>query len=145
MNGVEKRMKNLLPLNTRSKEKKLEIQKKGGKASVEKRRSNAQKKVEREAMLKLMKDFLYSMVSEGELLQFLEQSGVKDEKNKTYAMVLIVSTIKKAIEDGDFDILLKLMELFGEIGEKSNSEEDKAFNNLIEAVKNVRKSKRKTT
>ena len=65
------------------------------------------------------------------------------EGDNYFTAMCAFSTVKN-LQQGNFNTVAKIIELMSSFGNSADSEEDKSFNNLIEAIKNVRKTKPKT-
>jgi hypothetical protein len=124
--------KNLIPFTERQPREHKELSVKGGKASAKKKRE-----------LKSMKEMFSSLLAADAVkrkdLKKLEQYG----EDKSNQMLMVISLFELVKEKGP-----KSVEAFKEISkyfeENGSNEEDRSFNNLIEAIKNVRKTKSKT-
>lgn len=131
---------NLVKIETRSPEEQFAIRSKGGKNSQKKIKERKEEAKKRESLIAILKEFLFSEVKPNKLKKLLKSTGANDND---YGSALIASTILKGIQKGDMNSLIKLIEVLGESEEnvKRETEADKSFNNLIEAIKNVREVK----
>jgi hypothetical protein len=126
--------KNLIPASLREARERKKLGAKGGKKSGEARRKNKKHQEEQKALAEILKDFVYTEVKIEELKEILKSFGASDNN---YFAALAASALIKSIKKGDINALAKIMELLGESGKDSNSDDDKSFNSLIEAIKNV--------
>lgn len=131
---------NLIKINTRPPEEQFALRSKGGKISQKKIKERKEEERKRNSLIEILKGFLFSEVKPKKLKSLLKSTGAS--KND-YGSALVAATILKGINKGDMNSLVKLIEILGESEEnvKRETEADKSFNNLIEAIKNVRETK----
>lgn len=114
---------NLLDISKRKEHKKFSS--KGGINSVKTRRNN-------KSIKEMFTELLSSDTKDSKSLEKLKKYG----KDKSNQMLMVISLFELVIEKGNksVDAWDRIMEI---IGETNNNEDDKSFNNLIEAIKNV--------
>lgn len=134
---------NLKPFHEMSYEEHKKLSSKGG----TNRTKAIWKKKEEEAQIKKLKPILLSILNSEVKIQSLKDllriNGIKE--NSLFS-ALSLSVLIKGIKKGDLNTLVKIMEILGETHEKeqTQSDENKSFNNLVEAIKSVRETKSKT-
>lgn len=131
---------NLISLSMRSERERKEIQKKGNEAFKKNLKQKKEEAQKRNSLIEILKGFLFSEAKPKDLKKLLKSTGASEND---YGSALVASTILKGIKKGDMNSLVKLIEILGESEEnvKRETEADKSFNNLIEAIKNVRETK----
>lgn len=115
--------KNLKPLNTLTKSEQREIQKKGGKKSVEARRKNR-------ALRECMEQLLSMPILDEKKVELLTAFGLKNEEMYNH-MLLVVSLFSRAVNERDVSAFKEIRNLIGEDGE---SGEDGKLEELIRGL-----------
>ena len=132
---------NLIPLTTRQQRERKKIASKGGKASVKSKKEKKEQEKQRKSLTEILKNVVTSEIKSKSIKKQIKDLGI--EGNDYFTALCAFATVK-AMKKGDFNAISKIIELTRSSEDISNSEEDKSFNNLIEAIKNVRKTKPKT-
>ena len=132
---------NLIPLTKRQQREKQKIQSKGGKASVKARQEKKVEAKQKKSYIEILKGVLETPVKSKKIKQKMKDLGI--EGDNYFTAMCAFSTVKN-LQQGNFNTVAKIIELMSNFGNNTDSEEDKSFNNLIEAIKNVRKTKSKT-
>ena len=120
---------NLVPISSRS-------------AREIKQMGNKEDKRKNQRLVDILRNIISSKVTSKGIKNKLKEFGIDGDD---YFTAMCVFAIIKALERGDFNVILKLIELIDRKQDEDNSDtQDQSFNNLIEAIKNVRKTKPKT-
>lgn len=131
---------NLVSLATRPEHERKEISRKGAIRANEVKKQKKEEAQRKNSLIEILKGFLFSEAKPKDLKKLLKSTGASEND---YGSALVAATILKGIKKGDMNSLVKLIEILGESEEnvKRETEADKSFNNLIEAIKNVRETK----
>lgn len=133
---------NLVPISSREAREIKQMGKKGGKISVMSRRKKKEEIHQSKKLVDTLINILSSKVTSKGIKNKLKEFGIDGDD---YFTAMCVFAIIKALKRGDFNVILKLIELIDRKQDEDNSDtQDQSFNNLIEAIKNVRKTKPKT-
>ena len=129
--------KNLIPQNLRPLRERKEIARKGAIKSNEIQKKKKEEAKQNEKLVDILKKVIFSEVKSEVVKKKIKELGI--EGNNYFTALCAVSTTK-AMQKGDFNVIFKMIELI----DKSNlnsfqTEESESFNNLIGAIKNVRK------
>ena len=105
-------------------------------------RKNKEEKQKKQKLFDTLINILSSKVTSKGIKNKLKEFGIDGDD---YFTAMCVFAIIKALKRGDFNVILKLIELIDRKQDEDNSDaQDQSFNNLIEAIKHVRKTKPKT-
>lgn len=132
---------NLVSLATRTQREKKKIAKKGAKRSNEIQRKNKVEAKQKKSYIEILRGVLETPVKSKKIKEKMKELGIEGEDY--FTAMCAFSTVKN-LKQGNFNTVVKIIELMGNFDSAENREEDKSFNNLIEAVKNVRETKSKT-
>lgn len=133
---------NLIPQSMRTQRERKEISRKGAIRSNEVQRKNKEDKRKNQRLVDILRNILSSKVTSKGIKSKLKEFGIDGDD---YFTAMCVFAIIKALKRGDFNVILKLIELIDRKQDEDNSDtQDQSFNNLIEAIKHVRKTKPKT-
>ena len=129
--------KNLVPISSREAREIKQMGKKGGKNSVIARRKKKEEANQNEKLVDILKKVIFSEVKSEVVKKKIKELGIE---GSNYFTALCAVSTTKAMQKGDFNVIFKMIELI----DKSNlnsfqTEENESFNNLIGAIKNVRK------
>ena len=129
--------KNLVPISSREAREIKQMGKKGGKNSVIARRKKKEEAKQNEKLVDILKKVIFSEVKSEVVKKKIKELGIE---GSNYFTALCAVSTTKAMQKGDFNVIFKMIELI----DKSNlnsfqTEENESFNNLIGAIKNVRK------
>lgn len=131
----------LVSFDKMSKERHIEISRKGGiNAGINYRKRKA-KALTYEACVELLKRFLGSPINE---MFKSELADICGEDQETYFGALLSSSIITSIKKGDMLSLAKILEIIKEFEEKNKPGNTKGFESLLEAIKYVREAEPKT-
>ena len=133
---------NLVPISSRTAREIKQMGKKGAIRSIEVQRKNKEDKQKNQRLVDILRNILSSKVTSKGIKNKLKEFGIDGDD---YFTAMCVFAIIKALKRGDFNVILKLIELIHRKQDEENSDDqDQSFNNLIEAIKYVRKTKPKT-
>lgn len=126
---------NLIPLSKRVQREKEKIQKMGRKANKEKILKEKQEKEHRKKLAEVLSYIGFSEIKSPEIKRMLVKLGIE---GNDYFTAMFAAAIVQSIKKGDMKAVAKVFELL----EKSNNsnenpEEEKSFQNLIGAIKDV--------
>ena len=129
--------KNLVPISSREAREIKQMGKKGGKNSVIARRKKKEEAKQNEKLVDILKKVIFSEVKSEVVKKKIKELGIE---GSNYFTALCAVSTPKAMQKGDCNVIFKMIELI----DKSNlnsfqTEESESFNNLIGAIKNVRK------
>ena len=129
--------KNLVPISSREAREIKQMGKKGGKNSVIARRKKKEEAKQNEKLVDILKKVIFSEVKSEIVKKKIKELGIE---GSNYFTALCAVSTTKAMQKGDFNVIFKMIELI----DKSNlnsfqTEKSESFNNLIGAIKNVRK------
>ena len=129
--------KNLVPISSREAREIKQMGKKGGKNSVIARRKKKEEAQQSQKLVDILKKVIFSEVKSEVVKKKIKELGIE---GSNYFTALCAVSTTKAMQKGDFNVIFKMIELI----DKSNlnsfqTEENESFNNLIGAIKNVRK------
>lgn len=127
---------NLIYIDKRDPEEHRMLARKGGKNSGKSRRRKREEKEERLALADILKEILYSEITDEDIESMLDGFKIKFKKN--YFAALAASVVIKGIKSGDIEYLIKIMKA---LDEKDDKTQNNSTDALIEAVKSVRKYK----
>lgn len=130
-------LETLQPFNKMTKERHIEICRKGGINSGKKYRERKQKALTYTACVEIIKKFLTSPIDDKFKEKIAEACG---DDQDTYLGALVAAPIIKAIERGDVLALSKILEIIREFETQTKPGNTKNFESLIEAIKYARKS-----
>ena len=130
--------KNLIPQNLRPLRERKEIARKGAIKSNEIQKKKKEEAKQNEKMEDILKKVIFSEVKSEVVKKKIKELGIE---GSNYFTALCAVSTTKAMQKGDFNVIFKMIELI----DKSNlnsfqTEESESFNNLIGAIKNVRKT-----
>ena len=131
--------KNLIPQNLRPLRERKEIARKGAIKSNEVQKKKKEEAKQNEKLVDILKKVIFSEVKSEVVKKKIKELGIE---GSNYFTALCAVSTTKAMQKGDFNVIFKMIELI----DKSNlnsfqTEESESFNNLIGAIKNVRKIK----
>lgn len=126
---------NLINLTTREPREKKKIASKGGRASAQSKKEKKQEEKQQKSLTEILKGVVYSEIKSPEIKKQMEKFGIKGDN---YFTAMCAMATLKGIKKGDMNSVSKVFELL----EKNNSsnenpEEEKSFQNLIGAIKDV--------
>ena len=129
--------KNLIPQNLRPLRERKEIARKGAIKSNEVQKKKKEEAKQNEKVVDILKKVIFSEVKSEVVKKKIKELGIE---GSNYFTALCAVSTTKAMQKGDFNVIFKIIELI----DKSNlnsfqTEESESFNNLIGAIKNVRK------
>ena len=129
--------KNLIPQNLRPLRERKEIARKGAIKSNEIQKKKKEEAKQNEKLVDILKKVIFSEVKSEVVKKKIKELGIE---GSNYFTALCAVSTTKAMQKGDFNVIFKMIELI----DKSNlnsfqTEESESFNNLIGAIKNVRK------
>lgn len=129
--------KNLIPQNLRPLRERKEIARKGAIKSNEVQKKKKEEAKQNEKLVDILKKVIFSEVKSEVVKKKIKELGIE---GSNYFTALCAVSTTKAMQKGDFNVIFKMIELI----DKSNlnsfqTEESESFNNLIGAIKNVRK------
>ena len=129
--------KNLIPQNLRPLRERKEIARKGAIKSNEIQKKKKEEAKQNEKLVDILKKVIFSEVKSEIVKKKIKELGIE---GSNYFTALCAVSTTKAMQKGDFNVIFKMIELI----DKSNlnsfqTEESESFNNLIGAIKNVRK------
>lgn len=127
--------KNLIDLTTREPREHKKISSKGGKNSVKARHEKKEEEKQQESMTKMFKSVLFSEIKSPEIKSQMEKFGIK---GNNYFIAMCATAMLRGIKKGDMNAVAKVFELLEKSNNSSeNPEEEKSFQNLIGAIKDV--------
>ena len=134
--------KNLIPQNLRPLRERKEIARKGAIKSNEIQKKKKEEAKQNEKLVDILKKVIFSEVKSEVVKKKIKELGIE---GSNYFTALCAVSTPKAMQKGDFNVIFKMIELI----DKSNfnsfqTEENESFNNLIGAIKNVRKIESET-
>lgn len=132
---------NLIPLTKRTLREHKEIAKRGAKKANESKKQKKEEAKQKKSYIEILKGVLETPVKSKKIKEKMKELGIEGEDY--FTAMCAFSTVKN-LKQGNFNTVAKIIELMGNFDSAENREEDKSFNNLIEAIKNVRKTKSKT-
>lgn len=132
---------NLVPISSRPAREIKKMGKKGAKKSNEVQKEKKKEAKQNKSFIEILKGVLETPVKSKKIKQKMKDLGI--EGDNYFTAMCAFSTVKN-LQQGNFNTVTKIIELMSNFGNNTDSEEDKSFNNLIEAIKNVRKTKSKT-
>ena len=126
---------NLIPLSKRGQREKEKIQKMGRKANKEKILKEKQEEKQQKSLAEILKGVVYSEIQSPEIKKQMEKFGIKGDN---YFTAMCAMATLKGIKKGDMNSVSKVFELLEKNNSSSeNPEEEKSFQNLIGAIKDV--------
>ena len=129
--------KNLVPISSREAREIKQMGKKGGKNSVIARRKKKEEANQNEKLVDILKKVIFSEVKSEVVKKKIKELGIE---GSNYFTALCAVSTTKAMQKGDFNVIFKMIELIDKSNlNTSQTEESESFNNLIGAIKNVRK------
>ena len=129
--------KNLVPISSREAREIKQMGKKGGKNSVIARRKKKEEANQNEKLVDILKKVIFSEVKSEVVKKKIKELGIE---GSNYFTALCAVSTTKAMQKGDFNVIFKMIELIDKSNlNTSQTEENESFNNLIGAIKNVRK------
>lgn len=132
---------NLIDISTRPPREHKRLSRKGAKKSNEVQKEKKEKEKQKKSYIEILQGVLETPVKSKKIKQKMKDLGI--EGDNYFTAMCAFSTVKN-LQQGNFNTVAKIIELMSNFGGTSDSEENKSFNNLIEAIKNVRKTKPKT-
>lgn len=132
---------NLIDISTRPPREHKRLSRKGAKKSNEVQKEKKKEAKQNKSFIEILKGVLETPVKSKKIKQKMKDLGI--EGDNYFTAMCAFSTVKN-LQQGNFNTVAKIIELMSSFGNNTDSEEDKSFNNLIEAIKNVRKTKSKT-
>lgn len=136
----EQGLKNLVSFSDIPKEKHREISIKGGVMCSIKKKEKKKIKEQNERLVDVLKKLLFSEIKSKKLKEEIKKLGFE---GNSYFVAMCATSVIKVLKKGDFNILLKLIELV-DASNDDGKVESKAFNKLIGAIQNVRKTESET-
>ena len=129
----------MIPQNLRPLRERKEIARKGAIKSNEVQKKKKEEAKQNEKLVDILKKVIFSEVKSEVVKKKIKELGIE---GSNYFTALCAVSTTKAMQKGDFNVIFKMIELI----DKSNlnsfqTEESESFNNLIGAIKNVRKIK----
>lgn len=126
---------NLIPASLRQAREIKKMGKKGGRASAQSKKEKKQEEKQQKSLAEILKGVVYSEIKSPEIKSQMEKFGIKGDN---YFTAMCAMATLKGIKKGDMNSVSKVFELL----EKNNSsnenpEEEKSFQNLIGAIKDV--------
>lgn len=126
---------NLIPLNKRTPRERKEIAQKGAKESNEVQKQKKQEKARRKKLAESFADIGFSKIKPPEIKRMLVKYGIEGDD---YFTALFAATLAKGIKKGDIKTVAMVFELLEKSSSSNeNPEEEKSFQNLIGAIKDV--------
>lgn len=130
--------KNLIPFTKRTPREHSKLSKMGAKKSNEVQKKKKEEAKQNEKLVDILKKVIFSEVKSEVVKKKIKELGIE---GSNYFTALCAVSTTKAMQKGDFNVIFKMIELI----DKSNlnsfqTEESESFNNLIGAIKNVRKT-----
>lgn len=132
---------NLIPFTERTPREHKKLSRKGAKKSNEVQKEKKKEAKQNKSFIEILKGVLETPVKSKKIKQKMKDLGI--EGDNYFTAMCAFSTVKN-LQQGNFNTVAKIIELMSNFGNNTDSEKDKSFNNLIEAIKNVRKTKSKT-
>ena len=132
---------NLIPQNRRTQRERKEISRKGAIKSNEVQKKKKVEAKQKKSYIEILKGVLETPVKSKKIKEKMKELGIEGEDY--FTAMCAFSTVKN-LKQGNFNTVAKIIELMGNFDSAESREEDKSFNNLIEAIKNVRETKSKT-
>ena len=129
--------KNLIPQNLRPLRERKEIARKGAIKSNEVQKKKKEEAKQNEKLVDILKKVIFSEVKSEVVKKKIKELGIE---GSNYFTALCAVSTTKAMQKGDFNVIFKMIELIDKSNlNSSQTEENESFNNLIGAIKNVRK------
>ena len=129
--------KNLIPQNLRPLRERKEIARKGAIKSNEIQKKKKEEAKQNEKLVDILKKVIFSEVKSEVVKKKIKELGIE---GSNYFTALCAVSTTKAMQKGDFNVIFKMIELIDKSNlNSSQTEENESFNNLIGAIKNVRK------
>ena len=129
--------KNLIPQNLRPLRERKEIARKGAIKSNEIQKKKKEEAKQNEKLVDILKKVIFSEVKSEIVKKKIKELGIE---GSNYFTALCAVSTTKAMQKGDFNVIFKMIELIDKSNlNSSQTEENESFNNLIGAIKNVRK------
>ena len=126
---------NLIPQNKRTQRERKEISKKGAKKSNEVQKQKKQEEKQQKSLAEILKGVVYSEIKSPEIKSQMEKFGIKGDN---YFTAMCAMATLKGIKKGDMNSVSKVFELIEKSSDSNeNPEEEKSFQNLIGAIKDV--------
>lgn len=126
---------NLIPQNKRTQRERKEISKKGAKKSNEVQKQKKQEEKQQKSLTEILKGVVYSEIKSPEIKIQMEKFGIKGDN---YFTAMCAMATLKGIKKGDMNSVSKVFELLEKSSSSNeNPEEEKSFQNLIGAIKDV--------
>lgn len=126
---------NLISLTTRQQREKKKIASKGGRASTQSKKEKKQEEKQQKSLAEILKGVVYSEIKSPEIKIQMEKFGIKGDN---YFTAMCAMATLKGIKKGDMNSVSKVFELIEKSSDSNeNPEEEKSFQNLIGAIKDV--------
>lgn len=126
---------NLIPQNKRTQRERKEISKKGAKKSNEVQKQKKQEKKQQESAAEILKSVVFSDIKSPEINRQMKKYGIEGDN---YFAALCAMALLKGIKKGDIKTVATVCELLEKSSSSNeNPEEEKSFQNLIGAIKDV--------
>lgn len=129
---------NCLPFNKIPKEQHRELSKKGAQASNKRQAEKKKEKKIMETLPETLMRVLNTNITPKSIKKKLIDAGLNPEK-ENYFTAMIVAALLKDCKNGNFNDVLKIIELMDKINKKDEegSNNNEQLKQLIESVKNV--------
>ena len=126
---------NLINISSRPAREIKKMGKKGAKKSNEVQKQNKQEKEHRKKLAEVFADIGYSEIKPPEIKSMLAELGIEGDD---YFTAMFAAAIAQAIKKGDMKSVAMVFELLEKTNSSNeNPEEEKSFQNLIGAIKDV--------
>lgn len=126
---------NLIPFTERTAREIKKMSKKGAKKSNEVQKQKKQEEKQQKSLAEILKGVVYSEIKSPEIKSQMEQFGIKGDN---YFTAMCAMATLKGIKKGDMNSVSKVFELLEKSSSSNeNPEEEKSFQNLIGAIKDV--------
>lgn len=126
---------NLVSLATRTRRERKKIAEKGAKKSNEVQKQNKQEKEHRKKLAEAFADIGYSKIKLPKVKRMLAELGIEGDD---YFTAMFAAAIVQSIKKGDMKAVAMVFELLEKTNSSNeNPEEEKSFQNLIGAIKDV--------
>lgn len=126
---------NLIPFTERTAREIKKMGKKGAKKSNEVQKQKKQEEKQQKSLAEILKGVVYSEIKSPEIKSQMEKFGIKGDN---YFTAMCAMATLKGIKKGDMNSVSKVFELLEKSSSSNeNPEEEKSFQNLIGAIKDV--------
>lgn len=126
---------NLINISSRPAREIKKMGKKGAKKSNEVQKQKKQEEKQQKSLAEILKGVVYSEIKSPEIKSQMEKFGIKGDN---YFTAMCAMATLKGIKKGDMNSVSKVFELLEKSSSSNeNPEEEKSFQNLIGAIKDV--------